>query len=27
LAYVTAAFNICINWAGTVKLSIKDFAL
>lgn len=27
LAYVTAAFNICINWSGTVKLSIKDFAL
>ena len=27
LAYVTAAFNICINWTGNVKLSIKDFAL
>lgn len=27
LAYVTAAFNICINWSGNVKLSIKDFAL
>jgi len=27
LAYAVCAFNICINWAGTVKLSIKDFAL
>lgn len=26
-AYVAAAFNICINWTGNVKLSIKDFAL
>lgn len=27
LAYVTAAFNICINWSGKVILSIKNFAL
>ena len=27
LADVTAAFKICINWSGKVKLSIKDFAL
>lgn len=27
LAYVTAVFNICINWSGNIRLSIKDFAL
>jgi hypothetical protein len=27
LAYAIAAFNLCINWSGQVKLSIKNFAL
>jgi len=27
LAYVLAAFNLCIVWSGEVKLSIADFAL
>ncbi len=27
LAYVVAAFNICINWTGKVKLQLADFAL
>jgi hypothetical protein len=27
LAYAMAAFNLCINWSGTVNLTLKNFAL
>ena len=26
LAYAVAAFNLCINWTGSVKLAIAEFA-